>query len=269
MKNSFNKDSIKKRFHLDEEFNHRFNNIANRYEQVTFGASNGTKFVNKKEEEIIIDLLKNHFHFSNKKKVLDIGAGNGRWSKLFLSLDCEVSALDISSEMCRILSRIDKLNIFEGDIQQLKLNEKFDLVFSMRALKYTDLSKALENITYVLNNNGLVIFELPYRYNPFYFLFNLLSLVLIRISKHDSHINYILMINLYGKSETERIISKLKYRTLETKKEFFFPDFFYSKIGNKTFLRFITTVESIFSKILPRSLIYVIQKESRSDHNMI
>jgi SAM-dependent methyltransferase len=264
MKRSFRKDSLKEKFHLNEEFNQRFNNIANRYEQVTFGASIGTKFVNKKEEEIVIELLKNYFNFPDKKKVLDIGAGNGRWSKLFLSLGCEVSALDISSEMCRVLSKIEKLHVFQGDIQQLILNEKFDLVFTMRALKYTDLRKALENITHVLNNNGFVIFELPYRYNPFYFLFNLLSFILIRISKHDSHINYILTINLYGKSETERIISKFKYRILETKKEFFFPDFLYSKIRSKTFLRFSTIVESIFSKVLPRSLIYVIQKESSS-----
>jgi SAM-dependent methyltransferase len=266
MKNSFHKDSLKEKLHLNEEFNQRFDNIANRYERVTFGASNGTKFVKAKEEEIVMDLLKSYFDSSNKRKVLDIGAGNGRWSKLFLSLGCKVSAVDISSEMCRVLSKIDKLHVLQGDIQQLILNEKFDLVFSMRALKYTDLRKALENITHVLNNKGLVIFELPYRYNPFYFFFYLLSFIMIRISKHDSHINYILAINLYGKSETERIISRFKYRTLKTKKEFFFPDFFYAKIGNKTFLRFTTIIESIFSKVFPRSLIYVIQKESSSEH---
>lgn len=259
MDNPFSKASIKKRFQLNEEFNQRFDNISQRYEEVSFGGSNGTKFVNKKEKEIILDILNKYFHPSDRK-VLDIGAGNGRWSKLFLSLNSQVCALDISQGMCKMLARIDKLNVIEGDIQQLKLDEKFDLVFSMRALKYTDLRRALENITYALKDEGLVVFELPYRYNPFYVLYSLLAIVLVRIRKNNRHVHYILTINLYGKSEVRKMILDYNYKILHIKKGFFFPDFFYSKVTNETLLKCIIPCDTFFSKILPRSLIYVIQK---------
>jgi ubiquinone/menaquinone biosynthesis C-methylase UbiE len=66
------------------KFQKRFDNVADRYEKATFEGSMGSKLVDIKEQELIKSIYKESF--SDKKKILDIGAGNGRWSKLFLSI---------------------------------------------------------------------------------------------------------------------------------------------------------------------------------------
>lgn len=260
MKISFNKESLKKEFDLHNEFDQRFDNIANRYEQVTFGISNGSRFINKKEQELIISLLSNHLNSLRDRKILDVGAGNGRWSKLFMTLGCEVYSLDNSSEMCRVLREIHGLSVIQGDIQDIELEEKFDLVFSMRALKYTNLSRVLANIRNLMNDKGILVFDVPNRLNPFYFTFYYLSLILIHFFKYNKYLKYSLISHLYTRSAAEKIISSLHYRVIERKSVFFFPDFIYLKINSTVLLKLIASIDRCLSKILPRSLIFVVQK---------
>lgn len=259
MKTPFRKELVKRRLNLNREFDRRFDNVAKKYEKVTFGISNGAKYVDAKEQQIITDLIHDHLNFVDGTKVLDVGAGNGRWSRLFLSLGWKVHALDNSAEMCRVLSAIDKLSVVKGDIQEVKLDEKFDVIFSLRALKYTDLEKVLENIRRLWTRNGIMIFEVPNRFNPFYFSFYYVSLLLIHIFRNNRHLRYFLVINLYDKSSVEKAIASKGYRILRIEKLFFFPDFIYSKVNNNSILSLMKLVDKILSNILPRSLLFMAQ----------
>lgn len=257
---ALSREQIKQKFNLIKEFSNRFDNVAKKYEKVTFGFSIGTKFVDTQEQQFITDLIHNQLN-TNGKKVLDVGAGNGRWSKLFLNLGWKVHSLDNSSEMCGVLSTIKGLSVVKGDIQEVELNEKFDVIFAMRSLKYTDLKRVLENARKLCARKGIFVFELPFRYNPFYFSFCFLSTVLIHILKDNRHIRYFLMINFYDKSSVESIASGSGYRILRTEKLFFFPDFIYSKINNELLLSLMKAIDRIFSKIFPRSLVFMAQPE--------
>lgn len=261
MKISINKGPRKKKAKFDNAFSRVFDDIANTYESVTFERNIGSVFVNKKEQEFITSICQALFDFADKKKILDVGAGNGRWSKLFLALGCEVHSIDSSSEMCKVLSRICGLHVLKGNIEDIHLNEKFDLVFSMRALKYADLRKALLNIRKVINNDGTVILELPYRANPFYFIFYLSSKILSRFFKDNTYLKYSLMITQRSKSSIRKLISNSGYSLIEIKKLLFFPDYIYAKIDNKRVLKLVTTVDTIFAKVLPRSLIFIIHPD--------
>jgi len=260
LKISVNKELLQKKFNLKKEFDKEFDNIANRYEQVTFGKSNGTKYIKLKEEEPIMSLISSRLGLLCGKKILDAGAGNGRWSKLFLTLGCEVYSLDKSSEMCIMLRKIPRLNVVQGDIQEVKLEEKFDVVFSMRTLKYTSLSSALANIRNLLNDKGIVIFDVPNRLNPFYFIFDYLSLYLIYFFKNNGYMKYSLTSHLYTRSAAEKIICSNHYNILERVNAFFFPDFIYRRLNNAMLLKLVTSIDSTLSKILPRHWVYVVQQ---------
>jgi SAM-dependent methyltransferase len=262
MKISFNRGPRKKEVTSDNAFTKVFDDIANRYERVTFERNKGSIFVNEKEQHFIMSICQGLSNFGDKK-ILDIGAGNGRWSKLFLALGCEVYALDSSPEMCRVLSRINKLHVVNSNIEEIHLSEKFDLVFSMRALKYTDLGKALSNIRKVMNDKGTLIVELPYLANPFYFIFYFSSKILIHFFKHNTYLKYSLMINLHSESSIKKLISNSGYILIGIKKLLFFPDFIYAKIDNSKILRLVTSVDTIFARLLPRSLIFIIQPKVR------
>src|SRR5215218_3467552 len=121
------------------KFQKRFDNVADRYEKATFEGSMGSKFIDIKEKELIKSIYKESF--SDKKMILDIGAGNGRWSKLFLSMGCKVFSLDNSPEMCKKLRNIKGTTVIHGNVEEKDIAEEFDIIFSMRTLKYTDLSK--------------------------------------------------------------------------------------------------------------------------------
>src|SRR5215203_775085 len=165
-----------------KEFQKRFDNVAPRYEKMSFEGSIGSRFVDTKEQELVKSIYRESF--SNKKKILDIGAGNGRWSKLFLSFGCEVFSLDNSLEMCKILRNIKGITVIHGNAEEHDIGEIFDIIFSMRTLKYTDLRKVMTNIDRNLSASGVMILELPNYYNPFYLLSRFLSpIYLIFLSK--------------------------------------------------------------------------------------
>jgi ubiquinone/menaquinone biosynthesis C-methylase UbiE len=58
-----------------KEFQKHFDNKAHRYEKVAFEGSIGSRFVSIREQELVKSMYRESF--SNKRKILDIGAGNG------------------------------------------------------------------------------------------------------------------------------------------------------------------------------------------------
>jgi SAM-dependent methyltransferase len=240
------------------KFQRRFDKVAGRYEKVTFEGSIGSKLVDVKEQELIKSIYKESF--SDKKKILDIGAGNGRWSKLFLSMGCEVFSLDNSLEMCKILRNIEGITVIRGNAEEQDIADTFDIIFSMRTLKYTDLRKVIANLDKNLSMSGVMILELPNAYNPFYLLSRVLSPILAYAVKGNSILEYLNATNYYTKKGAREIFSNFGYEVVGVKKLFFFPQLFYSKTNNVHVLNIMRAVDSIFYRLFPTQFMFIIKR---------
>jgi 2-polyprenyl-3-methyl-5-hydroxy-6-metoxy-1,4-benzoquinol methylase len=240
------------------KFQKRFDNVADRYEKATFEGSMGSKLVDIKEQELIKSIYKESF--SDKKKILDIGAGNGRWSKLFLSMGCKVFSLDNSLEMCKKLSNIEGITVIRGNAEEQDIAETFDIVFSMRTLKYTDLTKVIANLDKNVSTSGVMILELPNADNPFYLSSRFLSPMLAHVIKENSILEYLNATNYYTERGAREIFSNFGYEVVGVKKLFFFPQLFYSKTNNVHVLNIMRAIDSIFYRFFPTQFIFVIRR---------
>jgi 2-polyprenyl-3-methyl-5-hydroxy-6-metoxy-1,4-benzoquinol methylase len=240
------------------KFQKRFDNVADRYEKATFEGSMGSKHVDIKEQELIKSIYKESF--SDKKKILDIGAGNGRWSKLFLSMGCKVFSLDNSLEMCKILSNIEGITVIHGNAEEQDIAETFDIIFSMRTLKYTDLTKVIANLDKNVSTSGVMILELPNADNPFYLSSRFLSPMLAHVIKENSILEYLNATNYYTERGAREIFSNFGYEVIGVKKLFFFPQLFYSKTNNVHVLNIMRAIDSIFYRFFPTQFIFVIRR---------
>lgn len=101
-----------------------------------------------------------------RKKILEIGIGTGFISKLLINKG-KFYGLDFSQEMINktkeILGKKNYVKIIQGDILNLKLKEKFDVVVTIRVISHfskKDTILALKNIDKILNKDGELIFNL-------------------------------------------------------------------------------------------------------------
>ncbi|MFH1656720.1 MAG: class I SAM-dependent methyltransferase [Candidatus Nealsonbacteria bacterium] len=109
-------------------------------------------------------------YFKNfKGKILEIGAGTGRITIPLLEKGADVTALDISSNMLKILEeKAEKKNIKTkticADMRNFKLRDKFEaIIITYRSFQhlYTvdNQIKTLKNIKKYLKPNGVLIFD--------------------------------------------------------------------------------------------------------------
>ena len=100
-----------------QESIHQANVTVHRFEAKYYEAIHPEVY-SKKEQNRIISTLKtaDQLVTDNHKKALDFGAGTGNLTGKLLSLGYNVTAIDISAEMCAILK-----NKFKKDIADKKL----------------------------------------------------------------------------------------------------------------------------------------------------
>ena len=102
----------------------------------------------------------------SNKKILDLGCGSGRYTKLLLNKEAKVWAIDPSEKMLEIAQRENKEVIFKkGTASKIPFKTNFfDIVISSLVIdhiKYID--KAFREVNRILKNNGIFIFS---RNNP-------------------------------------------------------------------------------------------------------
>lgn len=109
---------------------------------------------------------------SNAETVLDMGCGTGKHAALFCDLGYHVHGIDLSLDMLEIAEkkRLGKENFLyftHSNIQDLALNQKFDVVISLfHVMSYQntnqDLIKALQVAKSHLIDGGIFIFDFWY-----------------------------------------------------------------------------------------------------------
>jgi SAM-dependent methyltransferase len=96
--------------------------------------------------------------------ILDVGCGAGHHD-LFLKGDYEIVGVDGSEKMLELArKRNPELAYHLGDVRTFQLNRQFDVVMAMDMiqynLSYSDLEKALRNLSAHLKPGGLLLFYL-------------------------------------------------------------------------------------------------------------
>ena len=104
------------------------------------------------------------------EKVLDLACGTGNMSLRFARQGKQVVGIDRSREMLSVarkkaLSEGENIKFFCSDLRKIRLEERFDFVFSVfdsmnYLLSLGDLKKVFNNIFRVMKKEGIFVFDL-------------------------------------------------------------------------------------------------------------
>ena len=106
------------------------------------------------------DKLMPYIQTAKGKKVLDAGAGTGRITIRLHNAGAEVTALDISPDMLKILGEKESaIERVEGDMEDMPFeDDSFDMVFSSLAIVHLKkLDTFLDECYRVLKDDGLLV----------------------------------------------------------------------------------------------------------------
>lgn len=115
------------------------------------------KLVRRYETNAVLDCIKG----VKFKKVLDLGAGAGHYTRLLAKMADEVHANDLSNEMLKQIEIPTKRKYF-GDMAEIDIKDSFDLITVLGSLEFVnDPEVVLRKISSWLNPNGHVLLLAP------------------------------------------------------------------------------------------------------------
>jgi ubiquinone/menaquinone biosynthesis C-methylase UbiE len=160
---------------LEEEIHQA--NVSVHREEAQYYEQLHPEVYNKQEQKRITAQLKimDKLVTDNQKTALDVGAGTGNLTGKLLQLGYEVTAIDISLEMCIILQRKysvylkdHKLTIINSPIENLAFDAgKFDLITCYSVLHHLpDYITALRSLSFFLKKGGVIYID--HEASPYY-----------------------------------------------------------------------------------------------------
>ncbi|MCX6717240.1 MAG: class I SAM-dependent methyltransferase [Candidatus Taylorbacteria bacterium] len=237
-----------------------FEKEAGLYQKEFFEKTIGAKYVDEAEKEIVKKYLKN-IDKNACIKILDIGPGGGRWSKLMLNYfpNSEVFACDLSEGMVRDLKQKFKketrFKVVVGDMQKLPFkDDSFDFVISIRAIKYAqNQKKVFEEIYRVLKFNGKGIIELPY--------LNFIYILIRKFKIFGKISEYANRIVLSDEKKVKEILQKAGFKIEFFDKFFTVPATFYKNCKSEIYLLVLNKIDFVLPRsIFGRSLFITVKK---------
>ena len=102
-------------------------------------------------------------------RILDIGAGTGRMSIPLSNLGYQITAVDASKEMLRILKTKDtkkQIEIHHSKLQDLALDKKYDTVLCVFSVfcyitDWLELNRAIEKLSKMVKPDGYAFIDIP------------------------------------------------------------------------------------------------------------
>jgi len=162
---------------------------------------------NYNEECNLIEKIMHEYGKKTGKKILDLGCGTGSHAVILAERGYDVTGVDISQGMLDLANKkkkkINKPNypkFVRGDIRNIKISQKFDVVLSMFAVlgyqkENADVLSALKTARCHLTDNGLFIFDFWYGPSVLYHkpvsrikVINIPSGKIIRVANGDLNI---------------------------------------------------------------------------------
>ena len=129
-----------------------------------------SEIYNEREQKRINSTLKraNKIIRDNQKKALDFGAGTGNLTGKLLHMGYEVTAVDISAEMCKLLKnkyshylKNKKLRVINSKIEDVSFNkEEFDLITCYSVLHHLpDYVYVIRKLSFFLKKGGVMYLD--------------------------------------------------------------------------------------------------------------
>lgn len=152
-----------------EEF---YDSESQKYDSKRWDSYSG--MVTHKTQYIIVN---NMISRSGASNFLEVGPGTGRFTRMLLDMNKNVTALDISGKMLKMLDEnlvghdnYNKLSIIKGDITDLSTDiGKYDCVLSINTLSHVPSEdKFISNISQSLKYDGQFIFNFPNTLSPYW-----------------------------------------------------------------------------------------------------
>lgn len=253
-----------------------FDTLGGSYLSGMYTSNDWTRYVDKKEKEVISRILElNVEERVKKEKILDLGMGPGRWSNFFIERGFrEVYGLDVAPKMVSYAKKNIQSKAFKavvGDMQALPFEENFfDKVFSFRSFKYLYKPRvALREIARVLNPSGVFLLEISNK--------SLLNVLLVYLAKFMIKINpalplesrwrYYLRVRFYTQEKIQNLIQDAGFKIITLEPLFILPSI--PLPPNKKTIRFWRLLDIILFEILPqkwfvRSWVFLMKKQKNA-----
>lgn len=119
--------------------------------------------VQKKMGDNLMENIKNDN--LNVKSILEIGSGTGYVTQRLINYfpDAQITAVDIAPGMIEHVKSIiqcDRVNFICGDIEEMDLNNKYDLIISNATFQwFNHLNKTISKLVNLLDKNGVLCFS--------------------------------------------------------------------------------------------------------------
>lgn len=98
-------------------------------------------------------------HLNKNDKILDVGCGSGRDSKVFLSLGYDVTSIDGSYELAKLASEYIGKEVIVSDFKDIVYNDEFNGIWAMSSLLHLPKKETLmvyKNLINALKENGVM-----------------------------------------------------------------------------------------------------------------
>jgi SAM-dependent methyltransferase len=124
---------------------------------------------NKKEQKRLIESLKESVNKiqNNNWFALDFGAGTGNLTEKLLDMGFNVTAVDLSEEMCKIIRtknkkavKNGKLTVLCANLDEISLPRKFDFVGCYSVLHHMpDVIQTVKRLSCLVKKGGILYFD--------------------------------------------------------------------------------------------------------------
>lgn len=217
-----------------------FNKISKNYDETAFEQSLGTKYLSELDTKFVLENISKRM---SGKKVLDIGIGTGRISKLLIERGAIVYGVDISRKMIEQAKKKLKekpINFKIADVGR-KIpypDNKFDYVVCIRVLKYIpNWRNTIKEVSRILKKDGIFIFDIS----------NLYSVVSFALKNS----NYF----VFKYNEVKRVLESEGFQIINVEAGSRFPFPLYKRVNNMFILNILKSFEWLLNKILPKTIL--------------
>ena len=150
--------------------------------------------------------LKNSFEESISPKLLDIGCSTGWITSIAKDIGFEVSGLEANPNSAEIAREKFDLNIYEGFLEDVEFEERFDAAIMFHVLEhFVDPLATLEKVKGILKENGKLLIVVP----------NAKSIG-TKIFKENYNWNVKQHISFFSKSSLELMLKKSGFGVIES-----------------------------------------------------
>lgn len=235
-------------------FKRQFEDVGRKekYEQMTFMCSVGTRYEDMRERGIVLERLQRYVTHGSQG-IIDLGAGSGRWSRNIAALGYQVFGVDIShpqllhaAKNMREKGVEDRCHFAVGNMQELPIkSEVCEALNCIRVLKYADDPfVVLREVYRVLQPGGTFIFSFPNKAT-----YHVLLIAWWKIRGQQSG-------RFFTHKELQTRLEETGFEVLEMVGTLRLPRFFYHAARNDFALSILKAVEKTLSLVLPRYWLY-------------